>query len=112
MTVETNDHDVLHAGDIAVDSGQPERSVATRSSGSLRVGKLSMVTRSSGPLQVGTPSKESSAEEAHWAAAVEYTATHESNWKEISHWRGFIRWVCVCLSVTGSTLIPMFTVSA
>ena len=88
VTAEASNHEDLHAGGIAV------------------------TTHSSGPPQVGAPKNEPSAEERHWAAAVEYTAMRTSNWREIGHWKGFIRWVCICLSVPGSALIPVFTVRA
>lgn len=88
VTVETYNHNVLHVGGFA------------------------MATRPLGPPQIRAPSRESSAEAEHWAAAVEYTATHKSNWKELAHWRGFIDWVCVYLFVTGSTLTPVFIVRA
>ena len=66
--------------------------------------KPSVTTRSFGPLQMVSPSQKSATEDEHWAAGVEYTATRESGWQDLAHWKGFVLWVCVPLSVTGGTL--------
>lgn len=60
-----------------------------------------MITRSFVPLQVVSPSKKSAAEDEHWAAGVEYTVMRESAWHELAHWKGFVLWVCVPVSVAG-----------
>ena len=97
--VETNSHDVSQAGDTIVDRIQD-----------VAVSKPSVVNHSSGSLRVEAPNKDSFAEEEHWAAAVEYSAMHESNWAHLGHWKGFILWVRVRLFVTRSTLILIITV--
>lgn len=78
--------------------------------------KPSVVARSFGPLQVDLPSKKksgpkekSAADDEHWAAAVKYTAMRESTWHQLAHWKGFVRWVCVPLSVTGGILTLVIT---
>lgn len=96
---ETNIHATLHAGSIAQDSPQD-----------VTGSEISVI--SSGSPQVDSPRKKSSMEAEHWAAAVEYTAARESSWKGLAHWRGFIRWVCVPLTVPRATLIPVITVQA
>ena len=95
---ETNTHSTLHAGSIALESRQvtgPELSVAIRPSG---------------PLEVDSSQDQNSAEDAHWAAAVEFTAMRESSWTGLAHWKDFIAWVRVPMSVTGGTLNPVITV--
>ena len=100
-SAETNIHATSHTRSVALDSRQD-----------VAGSEISVITRSSGSSQVDSARKNSSAEDEHWAAAVEYTATRESSWKGLAHWRGFIRWVCVPLTVTRGTLIPVITVQA
>jgi hypothetical protein len=99
-TSETNIHATLHAGSIALGSRQVTGS------------ELSVTTRPSGLLELDSPGEGSSAEDEHWVAAVEFTATRESTWTELAHWRDFILWVRVPLSVIGGTLIPVIIVQA
>jgi hypothetical protein len=85
-TTSTNNHEVLHAVGSTMDPGQ-----------GVAVSEPPMVIRASGPPQRDASDNKGPPEAEHWAAAVDFTARQESNWREVRHWRGFVLWVCICL---------------